>query len=185
MNQTLTSPSPVAPMVPMAPVSSAGTGQPAARPHGRPPRIAVICSSWHRDIVQRARDSLLRELQQHAVPPACIDDYEVPGAFEIPLHAQRLARAGRHDAIVACGLVVDGGIYRHDFVAHAVIDALMRVQLDTDVPVFSAVLTPQAFHEHVDHHSFYAAHFDKKGVEAAHACLGQLAALRQIEARTA
>lgn len=146
------------------------------------PRIAVICSSWHRDIVWRARDALLAELQRQGVPPDRVDTYEVPGAFEIPLHAQRLAKAGRHDAIVACGLVVDGGIYRHDFVAHAVIDALMRVQLDTDVPVFSAVLTPQAFHEHVDHRSFFAAHFDKKGVEAAHACLGQLQALQRLAA---
>lgn len=145
-----------------------------------PPRIAVICSAWHREIVHRARDALLQELQRQGLPPEQVDLFEVPGAFEIPLHAQRLARAGGHDAIVACGLVVDGGIYRHDFVAHAVIDALMRVQLDSDVPVFSAVLTPQAFHEHVDHRSFFGAHFEKKGVEAAQACLGQLTALRQL-----
>ena len=147
----------------------------------RPPRIAVVCSSWHREIVHRARDSLLAELQWQGVPPEQVDTYEVPGAFEIPLHAQRLARAGAHDAIVACGLVVDGGIYRHDFVAHAVIDALMRVQLDSDVPVFSAVLTPHAFHEHGEHRSFFGAHFEKKGVEAAHACLGQLAALQRLK----
>jgi 6,7-dimethyl-8-ribityllumazine synthase len=148
----------------------------------RLPRIAVVCSSWHREIVHRARDALLAELARHHVPPEQVDTFEVPGAFEIPLHAQRLARAGRHDAIVACGLVVDGGIYRHDFVAHAVIDALMRVQLDTDVPVFSAVLTPQAFHEHVEHRSFFGAHFEKKGIEAAQACLGQLAALQRLPA---
>ncbi|MFO1329534.1 MAG: 6,7-dimethyl-8-ribityllumazine synthase [Rubrivivax sp.] len=163
MNQTLDTPSPSA----------------AA---GRAPRIAVICSNWHREIVQRARDALVAELARLGVPATQVDDYEVPGAFEIPLHARRLARAGGHDAIVACGLVVDGGIYRHDFVAHAVIDGLMRVQLDTDTPVFSAVLTPQAFHEHVDHRSFFAAHFEKKGVEAAHACLGQLRALTRIAA---
>lgn len=145
-------------------------------------RIAVICSNWHREIVQRAVDSLRSELQRQGHPPDQVDLYEVPGAFEIPLHALTLARAGRHHAIVACGLVVDGGIYRHDFVAHAVIDGLMRVQLDTGVPVFSAVLTPQAFHEHVDHRSFFAAHFEKKGVEAAQACLGQLAALARLAA---
>jgi 6,7-dimethyl-8-ribityllumazine synthase len=51
------------------------------------------------------------------------------------LLALKLARSGRYDAIVACGLVVNGGIYRHEFVGAAVIDALMRVQLDTEVPV--------------------------------------------------
>ncbi|MBK7061748.1 MAG: 6,7-dimethyl-8-ribityllumazine synthase [Rubrivivax sp.] len=151
----------------------------------RSPRIAVVCSSWHREIVHRARDALLQELHRHGVAADDVDCFEVPGAFEIPLLAQRLARARRHDAIVACGLVVDGGIYRHDFVAHAVIDALMRVQLDSDVPVFSAVLTPQAFHEHGDHLNFFAAHFDKKGVEVAQACMAQLAALRALSmART-
>lgn len=170
MNQTL---------APLASIPAAAATPVAAR---RPPRIAVICAQWHREIVHRARDSLLAELARQGVGPDHVDTYEVPGAFEIPLHAQRLARAGGHDAIVACGLVVDGGIYRHDFVAHAVIDALMRVQLDCDVPVFSAVLTPQAFHEHGEHRSFFAAHFEKKGVEVAHACLGQLAALHRLAA---
>jgi 6,7-dimethyl-8-ribityllumazine synthase len=153
---------------------------PAARGTGRraSPWCAVLAPR-HR---APCRDALLPNWQRHHVPPDHVDRYEVPGAFEIPLHAQRLARAGAHDAIVACGLVVDGGIYRHDFVAHAVIDALMRVQLDTDVPVFSAVLTPQAFHEHVDHRSFFGAHFEKKGIEAAQACLGQLAALQRLAA---
>lgn len=144
------------------------------------PRIAIVCAQWHRDIVHRARDALLDELARHGVGAACSEQFEVPGAFEIPLHAKRLARSGRYDAIVACALVVDGGIYRHDFVAHAVIDGLMRVQLDTDVPVFSVVLTPQAFHEHVDHRAFFLDHFEKKGVEAAHACLGTLQALARL-----
>ncbi len=51
-----------------------------------------------------------------------IDVFKVPGAFELPLHAKKLARTGGYDAIVACALVVDGGIYRHDFVANAVVN---------------------------------------------------------------
>jgi 6,7-dimethyl-8-ribityllumazine synthase len=105
----------------------------------------------------------------------------VPGAFEIPLMAQRLAASGAFDAIVACALVVNGGIYRHEFVAAAVIDGLMRVQLDSGVPVFSAVLTPRDFHEHAEHHEFFSAHFVKKGVEVAGACLAMLEALAQVE----
>ena len=85
------------------------------------------------------------------------------GAFEIPLHAKRLAESGRYRAVVASGLVVDGGIYRHEFVAEAVIDGLMRVQLDTGVPVFSAVLTPHHFHEHLDHERFFHEHFQAQG----------------------
>jgi 6,7-dimethyl-8-ribityllumazine synthase len=70
--------------------------------------------------------------------------------------------------------VVNGGIYRHEFVASAVIDGLMRVQLDTNVPVLSAVLTPRDFHEIEEHKSFYREHFVKKGQEVANACLAVL-----------
>ena len=142
--------------------------------------IAVISAAWHSDIVARARGAFLAEVAQLGQSAKSIDLYEVPGAFEIPLHAQTLARSGKYDAIVACALVVDGGIYRHEFVAHAVIDGLMRVQLDTGVPVISAVLTPKDFHEHSDHLKFLSDHFVKKGAEAARACLATIAALRKV-----
>ena len=90
--------------------------------------------------------------------------------MEIPLHAVLLAESGRYAAIVAAGFVVNGGTYRHEFVAEAVISALMRVQLDTKVPVISAVLTPQNFHEHDEHKKFFYDHFVVKGAEAAVAC---------------
>ena len=144
-------------------------------------RVAVISSSWHRDIVAKAREALLSEFERHDLPRDRVDQFEVPGAFEIPLHAQKLARSGRYDAIIACGLVVNGGIYRHEFVAAAVIDGLMRVQLESNVPVLSAVLTPRDFHDHEDHLRFFCEHFVKKGVEVAQACLGTLASLEALE----
>jgi 6,7-dimethyl-8-ribityllumazine synthase len=99
-----------------------------------------------------------------------IDFFEEPGSLEIPLHALLLAESGGYAAIVATGFVVDGGIYPHEFVADAVISGLMRVQLDTKVPVISAVLTPQNFHEHDEHKKFFYDHFVVKGAEAAAAC---------------
>jgi 6,7-dimethyl-8-ribityllumazine synthase len=104
-------------------------------------------------------------------PPREIEQFEVPGSFELPLHALLLARTGHYDAVVAAGFVVDGGIYRHEFVADAVISGLMQVQLETRVPVLSAVLTPQQFHEHDDHHLFFAEHLERKGAEVARACV--------------
>jgi 6,7-dimethyl-8-ribityllumazine synthase len=152
---------------------------------GQRARIAVICSSWHSDIVDRARHALMAEFDRSPAPPGQVDYFEVPGAFEIPLLAQKLARSGRYDAVVACGLVVNGGIYRHEFVGAAVIDALMRVQLDTGVPVLSAVLTPRDFHEHDDHVRFFSEHFVKKGIEVARACLETIAGLRRVDATLA
>ena len=109
-----------------------------------------------------------------------MDCFEVPGAFEIPLHAKLLAKTGRYAAVVAAGFVVDGGIYRHEFVASSVIDALMRVQLDTEVPVISVVLTPQRFHEHEEHRKFFGEHFVIKGGEAAQACIGAISGIRKL-----
>ncbi|WP_280189461.1 6,7-dimethyl-8-ribityllumazine synthase [Delftia sp. PS-11] len=145
-------------------------------------RVAVICASWHTDVVHQARDSLASELQAQGVAAQNISHFNVPGAFEIPLLAKKLAASGRFDAIIACALVVNGGIYRHEFVSSAVIDGLMRVQLDSEIPVFSAVLTPRDFHEHGDHVEFFRAHFVKKGVEVAHACLAALDQLSQVQA---
>jgi 6,7-dimethyl-8-ribityllumazine synthase len=150
----------------------------------RSARVAVISASWHTDVVHQARDSLQAELQAQGVPAAQIAHIDVPGAFEIPLLAKRLAQSGQFDAVIGCALVVNGGIYRHEFVSSAVIDGLMRVQLDTDVPVLSAVLTPRDFHEHADHLEFYRSHFVKKGVEVAHACLAALQALQNVKALT-
>ena len=142
--------------------------QPSTRGTGQ--RIAIISSMWHAELVSRAREAFIDDLTGHGWPPDKLQTHEVPGAFEIPLLAQTLARRGEVAAIVACALIVDGGIYRHDFVAHAVLHGLMRVQLDTGIPVLSVVLTPQAFHEHADHQQFFGEHLLKKGQEAARAC---------------
>jgi 6,7-dimethyl-8-ribityllumazine synthase len=143
-------------------------------------RIAFVQSCWHKDIVDRCRDGFVPELARLGVAEDRIDFFEVPGAFEIPLQAQRLAKSGRYAAIVAAGFVVDGGIYRHEFVADAVIAALMGVQLDTEVPVISAVLTPQRFHEHPEHRTFFLDHFVVKGAEAARACAATIENMRSI-----
>ncbi len=154
---------------------------PVTLPAGTPvPRVAIVSASWHRDIVSQAVTAVREALAVTGAPPGTPEDFVVPGAFEIPLHAQRLARSGRYDAVIAVALVVDGGIYRHDFVAGAVIDGLMRVQLDTGVPVFSVVLTPHHFHEHEEHRRYFTAHFVTKGREAAAACLQTVAALARL-----
>jgi 6,7-dimethyl-8-ribityllumazine synthase len=145
-------------------------------------RIAFVQSCWHKDLVDQSRTTFIAEIGQLGISESQIDLFEVTGAFEIPLHAMRLAESGVYDAIVAAGLVVDGGIYRHEFVAEAVISGLMRVQLDTSVPVISAVLTPHHFHEHETHRAFFFEHLETKGVEAARACAHTIDALARLPA---
>lgn len=130
--------------------------------------VALIRSRWHAAIVDSACDSFIKEYDQ-LEPEARIDVIDVPGAFEMPLLARRLGRSGKYAAIVAAALVVDGGIYRHDFVAQAVIDGLMRAQFDSDLPIFSLSLTPHHFQPTEEHEEFFREHFWKKGVEVARA----------------
>jgi 6,7-dimethyl-8-ribityllumazine synthase len=131
-------------------------------------KIAFIKAGWHADIVHQALVGFNAELagQGRALQ---VTAFDVPGAFEMPLLAQKLGRSGDYDAIVAAALVVDGGIYRHDFVAQAVVWGLMQVQLATNVPVFSVSLTPHQFQPTAEHTGFFADHFVTKGREAAQA----------------
>src|ERR1700716_3027784 len=149
----------------------------------KPQRVAFVQSSWHREVVEECRVAFLREIEARHITN--VDVFEVPGSFEIPLHAQILAKTRRYTAVVAAGLVVDGGIYRHEFVADTVIKALMDVQLRTEVPVFSAVLTPQHFHESAAHFEFFRRHFATKGIEVAEACANTLLSLERLRGQVA
>ncbi len=151
----------------------------------RPQRVAFVQSSWHREVVEECRIAFLSEIEARHIARSQVDIFEVPGSFEIPLHAQILAKTRRYTAIVAAGLVVDGGIYRHEFVADTVIKALMDVQLRTEVPVFSAVLTPQQFHETQAHFDFFRKHFAVKGIEVAEACANTLLSLERLRGQVA
>jgi 6,7-dimethyl-8-ribityllumazine synthase len=155
---------------------------PTANGAFRAARIAFVHAQWHREIVEQAYTGFLKEMAALGFGPETVERFETPGAFEIPLHAQTLARTGRYAAIVGAAFVVNGGIYRHEFVAETVVAALMQVQLATETPVFSVVLTPHHFHEHEVHKRFFHEHFRVKGQEAARACVGTLKSLAQLAA---
>lgn len=147
-------------------------------------RIAYIEANWHNDIVSQARQTFTEKVKERGITD--IDLYSVPGSLEIPLQAKLLAKTGQYDLIIAAGLIVDGGIYRHDFVARTVLDAMMQVSLDNEVPILSVVLTPHHFHEHEEHHQFFYTHFLKKGEEAASACVKTLENMGRLgKSRTA
>lgn len=155
---------------------------PTANGAYRAARIAFVHALWHREIVEEAYHGFVEEMATLGFGPEVIERFETPGAFEIPLHAQTLARTGRYAAIVGAAFVVDGGIYRHEFVAETVVNALMQVQLATETPIFSVVLTPHHFHDHEVHQKFFHAHFRVKGHEAARATAGTLTSLARLAA---
>lgn len=145
------------------------------------PRIAFIRAGWHSEIVNQCKVAFLSEMIELGYDESAIDFFDVPGAFEIPLHAKLIAQRGDYDAIVAAAFVVDGGIYRHEFVANAVISGLMQVQLETSIPVLSAVLTPHHYHNSEEHQHFFLQHFLIKGKEAAAACDAIMHATRNLK----
>lgn len=131
-------------------------------------RIAFIKAQWHAEIVDQALTGFVDRL----VEIDCVAEtkpFDVPGAFEMPLLAKKLGQSGEFDAIVCAALVVDGGIYRHDFVAQAVVNGLMTAQLETGVPTYSVSLTPHQFQNTKEHTDFFREHFVLKGREAADA----------------
>jgi 6,7-dimethyl-8-ribityllumazine synthase len=114
-----------------------GTPRPAA---ATGLRVAVITSSFNRSITDGLRAGAVAYLEE--ANAAEILSVTVPGAFELPLVAQKLALDG-YDAVVCLGAVIQGDTDHYEHVAHRTSEGLMRVQLDTGVPIAFGVLTVQ------------------------------------------
>lgn len=127
-------------------------------------RYAFIKANWHADVVDQALNGFLE-----VIPAAEVYVFDVPGAFEMPLLARTLAASGQYQAVAAAALVVDGGIYRHDFVPAAVVNGLMQAGPETGVPVLFVSLTPHQYHETDHHRAIFRDHFVEKGREAGRA----------------
>lgn len=144
--------------------------------------IAYVQASWHTDITEHCKIAFMAELARHGYGADDVEFFSAPGSLEIPLLAKKLAKTGRYAAVCASGLVVDGGIYRHEFVAQAVLQGIVQTSLETEVPVLSAVLTPHHFHEHAVHEEFFKRHMRTKGRELAEACVSIIERLSAVEA---
>ena len=144
--------------------------------------IAYVQASWHTDITDPCKHAFVAAITKRGYRASDIEFFSAPGSLEIPLMAKKLAKTGRYAAVCASGLVVDGGIYRHDFVAQAVLQGIVQTSLDTEVPVLSAVLTPHHFHDHAIHEAFFKDHMRTKGEELAEACLSIIETLNTLSA---
>lgn len=148
-------------------------------------KIAFIAAQWHKDLVDIAVNSCRTELQALEVDVEKNTKlFKVPGSLEIPLISKLIIQNGSFDAVIAFGLVVDGGIYRHEFVAQTVLSGIMNVTLETKVPVLSVVLTPQKFDENnPEHIKFFRDHLVTKGAEAARSAVQAIQVAREITAK--
>jgi 6,7-dimethyl-8-ribityllumazine synthase len=113
-------------------------------------------------------------MQENGFAANQMDVFKVPGSLEIPLVGQQCLQNG-YDLAVGIGFVVNGLIYRHEFVGQEVVRGIVDVSLRTNKPFLSVVLTPQAYQEHLDENTdFFVHHMVTKGKEAASAALQML-----------
>ena len=103
-------------------------------------RYAIIASRWNGEIVDALVEGARAALAAHGVADDALDVLRVPGAWELPVLAKRLAQNGRHAVIVALGCVVRGETRHYEHVADECARGLMRVALDFCVPVLNGVL---------------------------------------------
>ncbi len=148
-------------------------------------KICYIQSGWHQNIVNNLKVSCVETLGDAGVIKSNIDFVEVPGALEIPLQAKLRAETGKYSIIIVAGLIVDGGIYRHEFVADAIIKSIMDIQLETRVPIIHSIMTPVTFHESGEHEAFFLKHFESKGKEAGNACLQTIKNCNEVQKEAA
>ncbi|AXV06500.1 6,7-dimethyl-8-ribityllumazine synthase [Euzebya pacifica] len=139
-------------------------------------RVAVVASRFNDTIVQRLVDGAASCLTKHGVADDDIDLYWVPGAWEIPVVAQRIAKAGTVDAVVALGLVVRGQTAHFEYVAGESA-ALGRVALETGVPMSFGVLTTENWEQAQDR---AGGKMGNKGWEAAQAALETATLLKTL-----
>jgi 6,7-dimethyl-8-ribityllumazine synthase len=104
-------------------------------------RLAIVAGRFNGDVTKLLLDGALHELADRGLEPDAVPVIWVPGAFEIPLVAKRLAESGERDAVICLGAVIRGDTPHFDFVAGECASGISRVALDTGVPVAFGVLT--------------------------------------------
>ncbi len=140
-------------------------------------RVGIVAARFNQRLVDKLLEATIETLGQHGIASEDITVVRVPGAFEIPLVAQRLATAGGVEAIVALGAIVRGDTPHFDFVAHGCANGVLRVSLDRDLPVIFGVLTTDTMEQALERVGGRAGN---KGAEAAHAALEMISLLRRL-----
>ena len=140
-------------------------------------RYAIIASRWNPRITDTLVAGARKSFADHGVADDALDVVRVPGAWEIPVVAARLAANGQHAAIVALGCIVRGDTRHYEHVADLCAEGLMRVQLDFGLPVANGVL---AVERHEDAEARAGGSHGNKGEEAAQAALEMSHLLEQL-----
>lgn len=140
-------------------------------------RYAIVVGRWNSFVVEHLLEGAVDTLKRHGVAQSNITVVRAPGAFEIPLVCQRVAKTGNYDAIVALGAVIRGGTPHFEYVAGECTKGLAQVSMDSDLPVAFGVLTVDSIEQAIERSGTKAGN---KGAEAALSAIEMFSLLSKI-----
>lgn len=140
-------------------------------------RLAIVVSRWNESITQRLLDGAVSTLTSRGIPDETIDVAWVPGAWEIPLVAQRLADSRRYRAILCLGAVIRGETTHDQHINRAVSSAISQLALDSGIPVLFGILTCETMEQAI-HRA--GGNVGNKGSECADAALAMIGLLKNL-----
>jgi 6,7-dimethyl-8-ribityllumazine synthase len=141
-------------------------------------KVAIVVSRFNQEITQKLLDGACERLQELGFNPKNLTIVWVPGAVEIPLAAQRLAKTKRYEVIICFGAVVFGETRHFDYVCSQVSDGCQKVALDYNIPVIFGVLTTDNMQQAHDRVGGRKGHAGRSAVDALYELVS---VLRQIE----
>jgi 6,7-dimethyl-8-ribityllumazine synthase len=140
-------------------------------------RFAIVVSRFNHEIVARLHAGAIAEFARQNVASDLIDEFHVPGAFELPLVAKRLAESNKYAAVVCLGAVIKGDTDHYEYVCRAVTDGILQAGLQTGVPIIFGVLTCQSEEQAL---ARAGGAEGNKGADAAQAAIAMAELLRQL-----
>lgn len=141
-------------------------------------KFGIVVSRWNQFVVNKLLDGALDALKRHGVDENNVSVAYCPGAFEIPLVAQRLAQTQKYDAIIALGAVIRGSTPHFDYIASEVTKGVAKINLDTGLPVILGVLTTDTIEQAIERAGSKGGN---KGFEAAVSAIEMTSLLQNIK----
>jgi len=142
-------------------------------------RVGIVAARFNEFITSKLLDGALDCLRRHDVNEESIDVAWVPGAFEIPLIASKMAKSGKYDAVICLGAVIRGGTTHYDYVCSEVSKGIANVSLNSDVPVLFGVLTTENIEQAIER---AGTKVGNKGYDCAAGAIEMANLIREIQA---
>lgn len=140
-------------------------------------KIGIVCGRFNEFIVSKLLGGAIDGLRRHGVPEEHIDTAWVPGAFEIPLIAKKMAESGRYDAVICLGTVIRGSTSHYDLVCSEVAKGIAQVSLQTGIPVIFGINTTETIEQAIERAGTKAGN---KGYDAAVAAIEMVNLIGEI-----